>query len=159
MINLSIRTTVTRPPANSVNKMKALSLVIVLIVSIILSIPVPADLLRGLENYVAILEGKIKVELLSSEETQEVLAIHQRLQDAQPTSGGALYGNSKYEIEVSHNDELFIINGEKFEAKTYCFGFDIGDRVIFIERSPSGACAPAEILHKSNNKICDVWCE
>ncbi len=26
---------------------------------------------------------------------------------------------SRYAIEVSYNDELFIINGEKFEAKTY----------------------------------------
>ena len=26
-----------------------------------------------------------------------------------------------YEIEVSDNDELFVINGEKYEAQTYCF--------------------------------------
>ena len=28
---------------------------------------------------------------------------------------------TSYEIEVSHDEEFFIINGEKFEAKTYCF--------------------------------------
>src|SRR5439155_19965277 len=38
-----------------------------------------------------------------------------------------------YEIEVTHNDELFIINGEKFEAQTYCFNMEEGDRVIFLE--------------------------
>jgi len=41
-----------------------------------------------------------------------------------------------YEIEVAHNDELFIVNGEKFEAKTYCLGWDKGDK-----------------------EICDVWYE
>src|SRR5688572_4723850 len=38
-----------------------------------------------------------------------------------------------YPIEVSHNDEFFIINGEKFEAKTYCFDMEVGDPVIFID--------------------------
>lgn len=31
---------------------------------------------------------------------------------------------TEYEVEVSHNDELFIINGEKYEAKTYCFNME-----------------------------------
>ena len=34
---------------------------------------------------------------------------------------------TEYEIEVSHDDELFIINGEKYEAKTYCFNMEEGD--------------------------------
>ena len=46
---------------------------------------------------------------------------------------------TEYEIEVSHKDELFIINGEKYEAKTYCFNMEEGDRVIFLEGSPYGA--------------------
>ena len=28
-----------------------------------------------------------------------------------------VFAQTKYEIEVSHNDELFIINGEKYKAK------------------------------------------
>jgi hypothetical protein len=51
------------------------------------------------------------------------------------TSTAATY----YEIQVAHNDELFIINGEKFEAKTFCLGWDEGDRVIFVEGSALGA--------------------
>lgn len=66
---------------------------------------------------------------------------------------------TEYEIEVSHNDELFIINGEKYEAKTYCFGMEEGDRVIFIEGSPYGACASAEILNLRTKQVCEVWCE
>jgi len=64
-----------------------------------------------------------------------------------------------YEIEVSHNDELFIINGEKFEAQTYCFNMEEGDPVIFLEGSPFGACANAVILNLRTREKCDVWCE
>lgn len=66
---------------------------------------------------------------------------------------------NSYTIEVSHNDELFIINGEKFEAKTYCFNMRKGDRVIFLKGSAFGACASAEILNLRTEKICRVWCE
>lgn len=66
---------------------------------------------------------------------------------------------TEYEIEVSHNDELFIINGEKFEAQTYCFNMEKGDRVIFLEGSPYGACVSAKLLNLRTKKICDVWCE
>ena len=66
---------------------------------------------------------------------------------------------SKYEIEVSHNDELFVINGEKYEAKTYCFNMEEGDKVIFIKGSALGACASAEVLNLRTNKVCKVWCE
>jgi len=39
---------------------------------------------------------------------------------------------TSYEIEVSYDDEFFIINGEKFQAKTYCFGMEESDKVIFV---------------------------
>lgn len=64
-----------------------------------------------------------------------------------------------YEIEVSHNDELFIINGEKFEAQTYCFNMEEGDRVIFIEGSALGACASATLVNLRTKEKCEVWCE
>ena len=63
-----------------------------------------------------------------------------------------------YVIEVSHNDELFIINGEKFEATTYCFNMDKGDSVLFLEGSPFGACASAVLLNLRTRQKCDVWC-
>lgn len=64
-----------------------------------------------------------------------------------------------YEVEVSHNDELFIINGEKFEAKTYCFNMNQGDRVIFLKGNPNGICSSAEILNLRTENVCRVWCE
>ncbi len=68
-------------------------------------------------------------------------------------------GRDTYEIEVTHNDELFIINGEKFEAKTYCLGWEDGDEILFLEGSPLGACASAELLNLRTHEKCDVWCE
>lgn len=64
-----------------------------------------------------------------------------------------------YEIEVAHDDELFIINGEKFEAQTYCLGWEEGDEVIFLDGSPYGACASATLLNLRTREKCDVWCE
>lgn len=68
-------------------------------------------------------------------------------------------GRDSYKIEVAHNDELFIINGEKFAAQTYCLGWEEGDEVLFLEGSPFGACASAELLNLRTREKCDVWCE
>ncbi len=74
-------------------------------------------------------------------------------------SGSQSSSSGEYEIEVSHKDELFIINGEKFKAKTYCFNMEKGDRVLFIEGSALGACASATLLNMRTKDKCDVWCE
>jgi len=64
-----------------------------------------------------------------------------------------------YTIEVAHNDELFIINGEKFEAQTYCLGWSVGETVLFIEGSPYGTCASAKLYNSIRRESCNVWCE
>ncbi|MDX5371899.1 MAG: hypothetical protein LPK18_05630 [Pseudomonadaceae bacterium] len=64
-----------------------------------------------------------------------------------------------YTIETSHNDELFIINGEKFEAQTYCMDLFEGDQVIFIEGSPLGACSSAKVVNLRTRNECNLWCE
>jgi len=66
---------------------------------------------------------------------------------------------TEYEIEISHNDELFIINGEKYEAQTYCFNMEEGDKVIFLKGSAYGACATATLLNLRTKNKCKVWCE
>jgi len=63
-----------------------------------------------------------------------------------------------YEIEASANDETFVINGEVFTAKTYCFNFDRGDRVMFIDGAATGACASATLLNLRTGEVCEVWC-
>lgn len=68
-------------------------------------------------------------------------------------------GGGSYTLEFVHNDELFIINGEKFEAKTYCFGWSEGDEVVFAEGSPYGACSSATLVNLRNKNTCEVWCE
>ncbi len=64
-----------------------------------------------------------------------------------------------YEIQNSSNDETFVINGEVFKAKTYCFSFNKGDKVIFVDGNANGACASAKIINLRNSKECRVWCE
>lgn len=64
-----------------------------------------------------------------------------------------------YVVQAAANDETFVINGEVFKAKTYCFNFEKGDRVLFVEGSPLGACASAKLLNLRTEKVCEVWCE
>lgn len=74
-------------------------------------------------------------------------------------SSAEVYAASTYELEASVNDETFIINGEKFKAKTYCFNMWKGDRVMFVEGSPYGACSSAMLLNMRTKNTCEVWCE
>lgn len=71
----------------------------------------------------------------------------------------ASYAINSYFIEIAHDDEFFVINGEKFSAKTYCMGWQEGDQVIFTEGSPFGACASAELFNLNREEKCEVWCE
>ena len=64
-----------------------------------------------------------------------------------------------YEIEAAVDDEKIIINGEVFEAQTYCLGWDKGERVIFLESDPNGACATATLYNLDRKEQCEVWCE
>lgn len=64
-----------------------------------------------------------------------------------------------YVIEAAVNDEKFVINGELFVAHTYCFGWDEGDEVMFLDGSPYGACATATLYNKRKKNTCKVWCE
>lgn len=70
-----------------------------------------------------------------------------------------LYAANEYSIDAASNDSIFIINGEKFKAKTYCFGFEKNDNVIFIDGNPYGACVSAKIYNKRSGNTCELWCE
>lgn len=71
----------------------------------------------------------------------------------------AAFGATTYLIEHSSNDELFIINGEVYKAKTYCFNMRQNDKVLFLEGSPFGACATAKLYNLRTKESCEVWCE
>lgn len=62
-------------------------------------------------------------------------------------------------IEKAINDETFIINGEVYKAKTYCFNTMDGDNVIFVEGSSFGACTSAKFVVVRTGDVCEVWCE
>ena len=101
----------------------------------------------------------------SSKQTSKGNAAHYRPPASSSNSnlsvanGLSKSGQSHYEIQVSHGEELFIINDEKYEAKTYCFNMEEGDQVLFIEGSPYGACVSAKLLNLRTEKFCEVWCE
>ena len=140
--------------------MRTLSRLVVLALALSVSTSVLADFQRGVHNYQEIMAGRKGIDQLNQVELQEVLVVHEALKRQQSSSshdGGT--SRPSYEIEVSHNDELFVINGEKFEAKSYCFNMDEGDRVIFIEGSALGVCASATLLNLRTKQKCEVWCE
>ena len=60
-------------------------------------------------------------------------------------------------IESIHDDDVFIINGNEYEAKTYCFDMKRGDSVIFIESRPD-LCTSAHIFNLRTQRVCNVWC-
>jgi len=62
-------------------------------------------------------------------------------------------------VEVSHDDVFFIIDGTRFEARTFCFDIEIGDQVLFLEGNALGACGFAEVLNLRTNESCELWCD
>ncbi|MEO8181928.1 MAG: hypothetical protein ABI895_24090 [Deltaproteobacteria bacterium] len=65
----------------------------------------------------------------------------------------------EFRIQAAADDDVFVIDGHVFKAKTYCFGVEAGDRVVFIEGSGTGACTSAKFIEIGSDRICDVWCE
>lgn len=63
----------------------------------------------------------------------------------------------RFEIQTAVNDETFIINGNKFDAKTYCIGWDEGDQVIFLDGDPNGYSVSATLFNLNRNEKCEVW--
>lgn len=66
---------------------------------------------------------------------------------------------STYEIEAINNmEDKLVINSEVFEAQTYCYGFEEGDKVIFIEGDANAVCASAQIFNTRSENTCSLWC-
>ena len=99
------------------------------------------------------------LDILDSGTREALIQIH-AFEGITPSSPYTYKGSkSRYLIEASRNDEVFIINGERYEAKTYCFNMNKGDTIIFIEGSALGACVSAELLNVTTGNECHVWCE
>jgi hypothetical protein len=69
------------------------------------------------------------------------------------------FAYATYMVEFAHSSQVFIINGNKYLAKTVCFNLYAGDRVMFIEGSPYGACSKATVVNMRNHEACELWCE
>jgi hypothetical protein len=110
---------------------------------------VPADITQSELKRKLIAAGKATAEDFSPNEKIHLERVRQKQWEAK----------QRYIVELSNNDELFIINGEKFEARTYCFNIYEGDEVVFLEGSALGVCVSAEILNLRTNEKCSLWCE
>ncbi len=118
------------------------------------------DLNRGLQNYWDILNKRKKVAQLSAQELREVILVFKRLIDeSSARRGKPRLSYESQEIQVSHKDKVFIINGEKYEAQTSCFDFEKGDKVIFLAGKPLGVCVSTNLLNLRNDGVCKIWCE
>lgn len=65
--------------------------------------------------------------------------------------------NQQYFIDSNINDQKFLIDGNLYSAKTYCFSMYEGDAVIFLENKD--LCISNTIINLKNGNKCDVWCE
>lgn len=118
------------------------------------------DLNRGLQNYRDILNQKTKADQLSHQELQEVILVFKRLiNESSARRGKFRLSYESQEIEVAHKERVFIINGDKYEAKTSCFDFERGDKVVFLEGRPLGVCVSTELLNVRNDRVCRIWCQ
>jgi hypothetical protein len=69
-------------------------------------------------------------------------------------------GARGYIVDAAADDETFIINGNTYKAKTYCFDVDKGDEVLFTDSSAAlGVCVSAEFINLRTREGCEVWCE
>lgn len=64
-----------------------------------------------------------------------------------------------YPVQKIIENEVFIINGYRYEAMTVCEGIDEGDWVVFLQGSPYGACSSAVIQSLHNGAKCSLWCD
>ena len=62
-------------------------------------------------------------------------------------------------VEASDHDDVFVINGNNYRARTYCFNVEVGDRVVFIKGSAWGTCTTATFINLRTGESCEVWCE
>ncbi len=85
------------------SKMRVFLGVFICILGIIFIYPAAsnADLKRGLQNYLDVLNGKKTIQQLPADEAKEVFFIHQKLQGS--LDSGSSTGT--YEIQASSNDE------------------------------------------------------
>jgi hypothetical protein len=83
--------------------------------------------------------------------------------NAQPIAGkfGYVGGSSGpwHVVQAATGDETFVVGNHVFKAKTYCFGVESGDRVLFVSGRANGVCTSAAFLVARTEKICNVWCE
>lgn len=104
---------------------------------------IPPDVQRGNRNYQAILDGQMSIEQLSPQELQEVLDIHNALENR--TGGGGCSGAIESQIEGTFEgwsgDTIFkLTNGQIWQQASYAYTYHYAYRPEVIIYAGKGGC-------------------
>lgn len=69
------------------------------------------------------------------------------------------YATPAYPVQKVLKNEVFIINGQRYEAMTACEWVTEGDWVIFLQGNPYGTCSSAVIQNLHTGATCNLWCD
>jgi len=64
-----------------------------------------------------------------------------------------------YPVQEIAENQVFIINGHRYEAMTSCRGITEGDWVVFLQGNPYGTCSSAVIQNLHTGAECNLWCD
>lgn len=102
-----------------------------------------ADTQRGIRNYQAIMAGQKKVEQLSPQELQEVLAIHKAVESQAGGEGctGAIESQIDGTFEGWSGETVFkLTNGQIWQQSSYAYTYHYAYRPEVLIYSGSGGC-------------------
>jgi hypothetical protein len=71
----------------------------------------------------------------------------------------AVHATPAYPVQEVLKNEIYIINGYRYEAMTACEGIAEGDWVVFLQGSPYGTCSSAVIQNLHTGAKCNLWCD
>lgn len=64
-----------------------------------------------------------------------------------------------YPVQKIIDNEVFIINGNQYEAMGTCKEILEGDWVVFLQGNPYGTCSSAVIQNIHTGATCLFWCD
>ncbi len=102
-----------------------------------------ADMQRGIRNYQEIMDGRMKVEQLSPQELQEVLAVHKAIESQ--AGGGGCSGAIETQIDGTfegwQGETIFkLTNGQIWQQSSYAYTYHYAYRPEVLIYSGGGGC-------------------
>ena len=80
------------------------------------------------------------------------------MEDSSGNKNNSGSSSDSYKIELSYNNELFIINSISYKARTNCYNMEKGDEVAFVDGIPQEACTSTTVINLRTNDKCELRC-